>query len=176
VQRFLNRLSTSGFQEIQNGDASGIENRSGIGTRIFWNQEKQVVAKLGNERAYHYFVQWAMERNECTLPIIYAHEIEDNGQYEPWTLTIMERLHELSPEESTSYSAWQDEIFKRLRDGEQIDSIVEDPFGLLKTIDALFIVAKKSGVGIDLSKASNLMIRVTGTYRKFVITDPFMFL
>ncbi|USX21714.1 hypothetical protein NHH82_06010 [Oxalobacteraceae bacterium OTU3REALA1] len=175
-------LLLEGFVEIVPHTPSplGICNKSATGARIFFHQERKRIAKIAHDPAYDVFVQWAQKHAELRVPRFYEHYSSGPAGVAGYaTFTCMEQLEELNAVEGKIYCDWYDRIISRARKGESLtDMIDDDPLGLLDTFVALREVAMQAIQagdhlsGFDLSKYTNLMIRVVDGMRISVYTDP----
>jgi hypothetical protein len=77
----------------------------------------------------------------------------------------MERLFELTTSEASEVERW----FKEFVDSR--GQTAHDPFRLLSTLKSLWQLAKASSYGVEVTKSSNVMVRVRGNTRQFVFTD-----
>jgi len=175
-------LLSEGFVEIvsQTPSSLGICNKSATGACIFFHQERKQIVKIAHDPAYDVFVQWAQKHVESRVPRFYEHY--SSGSAGVWgyaTFTCMEQLDELTVAEGKIYCDWYDRIISRAKKGEPfIDMTDDDPLGLLDTLIAIRKVAQQAIQagdhlsGFDLSKDTNVMIRVVDGMRIFIYTDP----
>jgi hypothetical protein len=160
---------TQGFREIATD--------SGTGSTILVSDEKRRAVKFNFDPAYDQFVSIAESQSLGAFPKIYKHAL---GTFESgplaerrYTITEMELLEPLSVEEQANVVSWIESIYIARRSGMPLDSIEADPFGLLEAVAILFSFAAENGVGLDLGKGTNYMVRSGSESREFVITDPF---
>jgi hypothetical protein len=180
-QQAANQLIEDGFSEISKGPASidGIENRSNLCARIFFNQARNEVAKIAFDPAYAVFADWAQSNSNMRVPTFVSHEEFGNrGDAGYLTVTIMERLYELTEDERSAYNAWYARVLASAQIGRAHEPC-DDPFGLLSTFVMLASIARAAAKiktnmmnGFDM-KADNVMARQISGSRVLVYSDPF---
>ena len=150
-----------------------ISTDSGTGSRILVNDSLNKVVKLNEDLPYHGFAQYAIAHSDTHLPSMFTHEIfesETNAFSEYlFTVTVMELLLPLTPEESLGVIDW----YKQWCSLDEESQHNEDPYQLLDSISALRKHAETNGYKLDLGKSTNYMIRDNEGNRELVITDPY---
>lgn len=166
ISEIIREFCDDGFEEL-----TGHGSR--IGSTMLIHRQRNEVAKIGADPAYGKFVSWARNSNDVHLPVFHDHyEYESQLPLVYYSVTLMERLEELTGEEEKKYTSWYDEVQSVLQTERSWGSIVSDPLGLLETIKTLWGIAGANGVCADL-KSSNIMVRAKSATRELVITDPF---
>lgn len=152
------------------------ENCSGIGSEVLWNPAQGRVVKFGQDPAYDVFVTHASSFPSPQFPCFYLHQLPAGpfavGSNIPYTVTEMEHLSPLTVSEEALVINWINAIFSALKGGMGPNQ-VPDPFDLTKTFMDLSRVARQNGVGLDVLKPSNYMVRATHNGRQIVFTDPY---
>lgn len=153
-----------------------LDHRSLIGSEILIHQTLNRIVKFGQDSAYHFFVEYARGNPHDAFPVFYKHEMP-LGPFldvsnEPYTLTEMELLAELSDGEARGVIAWVNASIEMIKNGGDVSG-APDPFDLAQPFLNLREIARQNGLGLDLRKSHNFMSRQTTLGRRIVITDPF---
>ena len=180
-QHAADQLIKNGFREIGKGlvNTAGVENRSNLCARIFFKETRKEVAKIAFDPAYAVFVDWARSNSGMRVPMFVSHqEFGQRGDAGYLTVTVMERLYELTEDERGGYDAWYARVLASAQAG-RVHDPCDDPFGLLSTFAMLASIARAAATiksnmtnGFDM-KADNRMARQINGSRLLVYGDPF---
>jgi len=163
-QQSINSYKAKGYKDISN-------NLSGISTDVL--AKGSTVVRIGDDPGYPHFARLVVSagsglRNVVKIflhnePLGVVNNANYNGEY---SVTEMERLTEMSQQESSHYKTWAPIALNEIRQGKKPAT---DPFGLVNDIDILFVYAQKNSLLVDLVNPKNVMKRGN----EFIILDPF---
>jgi hypothetical protein len=159
----------SGYREIKTD--------SGTGSYVLVHKKKKMVVKFGQDPAYDKFVDFIINNPSSHYPKVFCHD-KPRGDFsstsnEAYTITELELLKPLNKTEQNYFVIWMEHIKSNLQSGNGFMALTIDYFLLNNTIADLFQEAAKVSVNIDLNKSTNIMVRVKGKMREYVITDGF---
>jgi len=143
-QQSINSYKAKGYKDISN-------NLSGISTDVL--AKGSTVVRIGDDPGYPHFARLVVSAGSG------LRNVEDS-------VTEMERLTEMSQQESSHYKTWAPIALNEIR---QRKKPATDPFGLVNDIDILFVYARKNSLLVDLVNPKNVMKRGN----EFIILDPF---
>jgi hypothetical protein len=167
--------ATDIIQSYQQRGYISIPTDSGTGSTILVNRDTKRVVKINYDSAYEVFARYAKSNPSPHLPKVYFHHQCDFGDgifSNQFSITEMELLDPLNPEEQEHIINWIQSIFRGVRQGEDLSTIADD-FGLNDTFQTLHDLARRSGTNLDLEKSTNYMIRRDSTSAIYVFIDPF---
>jgi hypothetical protein len=176
MQESVVKYEQDGFTEIKTD--------SGSGSRVLVHDSRHRAVKIQEHPSYDRFVAFVRRANDKHLPVIYSHEkplgdlltadsIPSFSEARPYTVTELELLERLDEADSHSWESWIATVYDTLRAKMSLADVPDDPFSLKQTFDALRIEAVRGNVGLDVSKATNVMIRRDGDEVTYVFLDPF---
>lgn len=163
-QQSIDSYKKKGFTEIAN-------NLSGISTDVL--VKGLIVVRIGDDPGYPHFARLVESASSGLKNVvkIFSHneplgivnDLNDNNEY---SITEIERLTAMSPQESSDYRTWASTALNEIR---QKIKPATDPFDLVNDIEILFLYAQKNNLDIDLVEPKNVMKRGS----EFIILDPF---